>query len=40
MAAFPKLFRYGPVEAVGRLGGFEKLEARILEHLSLGPTHF
>jgi FRG domain len=27
----PKLFRYGPVNAVGRLGGFEKLEARILE---------
>jgi type I restriction enzyme M protein len=27
----PKLFRYGPVEAVGRWGGFEKLEARILE---------
>jgi hypothetical protein len=27
----PTLFRCGPVEAVGRLGGFEKLEARIFE---------
>lgn len=29
----PKLFRYGPVEAVERFGGFRGLEARILELL-------
>jgi hypothetical protein len=27
----PTLFRYGPVMAVGRLGGFKGLEARILD---------
>ena len=26
----PKLFRYGPVKEVGRLGGFKSLEARVL----------
>jgi hypothetical protein len=27
----PTLFRYGPVEAIGHLGGFRRLEARVLD---------